>query len=126
MFVYADKDAIYQVLYNLVHNAIKFSAENGKLAISIRRANGKKIRISVYDEGQAIPKEELPFIFDRFYKLDKSRGLDKSGVGLGLYICKTIVDAHGEEISALSQNDSGAEFWFYLKEGTSKERGRDI
>lgn len=127
MFVVADKDAIHQVVYNLMHNAIKFSKVGGKLAIHISRTPNKKIRISIYDEGQGIPKEELPFIFDRFYKTDKSRGLDKSGVGLGLYICKTIVDAHGEQIKADSPNESGAEFWFSLKEGIAspKERLRD-
>ena len=61
-----------------------------------------------------IDREELPFIFDRFYKIDKSRGLDKSGVGLGLYICKTVIDAHGEKIYALSPNEDGAEFVFTL------------
>ncbi|MBQ9070422.1 MAG: HAMP domain-containing histidine kinase [Clostridia bacterium] len=128
VFVVADRDAIHQVLYNLIHNAIKFSKQNGKLAIYISKLGSKKIRVSVYDEGQGIPKEELPLIFDRFYKTDKSRGLDKSGVGLGLYICKTIIDAHGEEIHAESPSDNGAEFWFSLKEGSAsqKERNRDI
>ena len=124
MFVFADRDAIHQVLYNLMHNAIKFSKEEGKLAICISRSN-KKIRVSVYDEGQGIPKEELPLIFDRFYKTDKSRGLDKSGVGLGLYICKTIIDAHDEQIHAESPNENGAEFWFSLKEGASTQKERN-
>ena len=119
MPVVADKDAIHQVLYNLCHNAIKFSKVGGKLAISITRIENKKIRISVYDEGEGIGREELPFVFDRFYKTDKSRGLDKTGVGLGLYICKTIVDAHGERIRAESPNQDGAEFWFTLAEGES-------
>ncbi len=118
VLVIADKDAIHQVVYNLMHNAIKFSKEGGKLAISISRTENKKVRISVYDEGQSISKEDLPLVFDRFYKTDKSRGLDKSGVGLGLYICKTIIDAHKEEIHAESPNDNGAEFWFTLKENT--------
>jgi signal transduction histidine kinase len=127
MFAYADKDAIHQVLYNLMHNAIKFSKEGGKLAIRIAISPNKKLRVSVYDEGQGIPKEELPFIFDRFYKTDKSRGLDKSGVGLGLYICKTIIDAHGEQIRAESPTENSVEFWFSLKEGIpfTKERARD-
>ena len=123
MFVYADRDAIYQVVYNLMHNAIKFSKESGQFAIKISKEN-KRIRVSVYNEGQGIPKEELPFIFDRFYKTDKSRGLDKSGVGLGLYICKTIIDAHSEHISAESKSENEVEFMFTLKEGNSlKERG---
>ena len=110
-----------------MHNAIKFSKEGGKLAIRIAISPNKKLRVSVYDEGQGIPKEELPFIFDRFYKTDKSRGLDKSGVGLGLYICKTIIDAHGEQIRAESPTENSVEFWFSLKEGIpfTKERARD-
>ena len=116
MCVNADKDAIYQIVYNLCHNAIKFSKEGGKFAINITRISGKKIKISIFDEGQVISAEDAKHIFDRFYKTDKSRGLDKSGVGLGLYICKTIVDAHGENIYH-QPHDNGCEFWFTLKEG---------
>ena len=116
MFVNADKDAIYQIIYNLCHNAIKFSKEKGRFAINITKLPGKKIKISIYDEGQVISPEDAKHIFDRFYKTDKSRGLDKSGVGLGLYICKTIVDAHGETIRH-EPHDDGCEFWFTLKEG---------
>ena len=121
MPVHADKDAIYQVLYNLCHNAIKFSNEGGKFRISMLHKDGK-VLISVFDEGQVIPQEDLPLIFDRFYKSDKSRGLDRSGVGLGLYICKTIIDAHGEEISVESRIGFGTEFRFTLKEGEIVKR----
>lgn len=116
MCVNADKDAIYQIIYNLCHNAIKFSKEGGRFAINITKISGKKIKISVFDEGQMISEEDAKHIFDRFYKTDKSRGLDKSGVGLGLYICKTIIDAHGENIYH-EPHDDGCEFWFTLKEG---------
>lgn len=116
MFVNADKDAIYQVIYNLCHNAIKFSAEGGKFTIKINRIAGRKIKLSIYDEGQIISPEDAKHIFDRFYKTDKSRGLDKSGVGLGLYICKAIIDAHGETIRHEPHED-GCEFWFTLEEG---------
>ena len=129
MYAYGDKDAIHQVVYNLMHNAIKFASEGGKLAISITAIDSKKLRVSVYDEGQGIALEDLSLVFDRFYKTDKSRGLDKSGVGLGLYICKTIIEAHKEEIHAESPNDNGAEFWFTIKSGTAPQRslqqGRD-
>ncbi len=124
MPVLADKDAIHQVLYNLCHNAIKFSKEGGKLAISISRVRGKKIRVSVYDEGEGIDREELPFLFDRFYKTDTSRGKDKTGVGLGLYICKTIIDAHSEKIVAESAGLDGAEFWFTLAESEAAAKRR--
>ena len=122
MYAYADKDAIHQVLYNLMHNAIKFSREGGKLAISITAQDNKKLRVSVYDEGEGIPADDIALVFDRFYKTDKSRGLDKSGLGLGLYICKTIMDAHREEIRAESPNGNGAEFWFTLKTRARSQR----
>ena len=116
MPVNADKDAIYQIIYNLCHNAIKFANEGGRFVIDISKIPGKKIKISVFDEGQVISAEDAKHVFDRFYKTDKSRGLDKSGVGLGLYICKTIIDAHGETIHHEPHSD-GCEFWFTLKEG---------
>ena len=117
MFAFADKDAIYQVLYNLCHNAIKFSKEKGLFRISIRHAEGKRLLISVFDEGQVVSNEETKMLFERFYKTDKSRGLDKNGAGLGLYICKTIIDAHGESIEAIPVENEGCEFRFTLKEG---------
>ena len=104
-------------MYNLCHNAIKFSKENGRFVIKITRYQTSKIRISVFDDGQVISDEDKPMIFERFYKSDKSRGLDKTGVGLGLYICKTIIDALGEEIHVESSEGFGTEFWFTLKEG---------
>ncbi len=113
--VYADKDAIHQVLYNLCHNAIKFAREGGKFIIKISSLDSKRVRVSVYDDGQVISNEDLPMVFERFYKSDKSRGLDKSGVGLGLYICKTIIDAHDEKISVESKDGEGTEFRFTLK-----------
>ena len=122
MPVYADQDAIHQVIYNLCHNAIKFSHDGGKFVIKIFKTENRKIRISVFDEGQSIPEEDLPMVFERFYKIDKSRGLDKSGVGLGLYICKTIVEAHGEEIMVTSKEGVGTEFSFTLKEGELQRR----
>lgn len=120
--VNADKDAIYQVLYNLCHNAIKFASEGAKFEIKIERAENKRVRISVYNDGKTIDKEDESMIFERFFKSDKSRGLDKSGVGLGLYISKTIIDAHGEKIGVINQNGLGTEFYFTLKEGEALKR----
>ena len=115
MYVNADSDALYQVLYNLCHNAIKFSRTGGRFTISIDSSDARKVTVSVFDEGQAISSEDLPHVFERFYKTDKSRGLDKSGVGLGLYICKTLVEAHDETISVSSVENVGTEFKFTLK-----------
>ncbi len=121
VYVKADKDAIYQVIYNLCHNAIKFSRAGGRFRIKIERTDNEKVRFRVYDDGQTIPETEIPFVFDRFYKTDKSRGLDKNGVGLGLYICQTIVAAHGEKIDVHSTAD-GCEFTFTLKAGEAPTR----
>ncbi len=113
MVVYADRDAIYQILYNICDNAVKFSREGGKYRISILERE-KKVYVSVFNEGTGIPADELPFVFERFYKSDKSRGLDKTGVGLGLYIAKTIIDAHDEEIWVKSVHGENCEFVFTL------------
>ncbi len=114
LFVNADHDAIYQVFYNLCHNAVKFSKDGGVFRISITDTKDKKVRISVYNEGEGISSEDLPLIFDRFYKSDKSRGLDKTGTGLGLYISQTIVQAHGEKLRVESEYGKNCEFWFEL------------
>ncbi len=126
MYAYADKDAIHQVLYNLCHNAIKFSHQGGMFRIRLVRSENKKIKISVFDEGEIISQEDGAMVFDRFYKSDKSRGLDKTGVGLGLYISKTIIDAHGEEISVESKEGFGTEFSFTLKEGEPARRRESL
>ena len=110
VFTRANNDAITQVIYNLVDNAVKFS----KTLLGIRvRENGRKIYFSVYNDGGTIPPEELPLVFDRFHKLDKSRGGEKNGWGLGLYIVKHIVCCHGEDIS-VSSRDGQTEFTFTL------------
>lgn len=114
--VFADRDGIHQVAYNLIHNAIKFTDEGGKIRIGTELENGKYL-ISVYNTGKGMKKEELPHIFDRFYKSDPSRGLDKSGVGLGLFIVKTILDSHGETIRAESEENEYSCFKFTLTKG---------
>lgn len=114
MYAVADSDAIHQILYNISDNAVKFSKDKGRLKIALKY-NDKKITVSVYNEGEGISKEDLPYVFDRFYKADKSRGLDKTGVGLGMYISKTIIEAHGEKIWAQSESGEDCEFSFTLK-----------
>ena len=110
----ADRDAIYQIMYNLCDNAVKFSIDGGLLRIKIKKLKNKKILVSVYNEGQGISPADLPYVFERFYKSDKSRGLNKTGVGLGLYISKTIIDAHGEKIWAESEFERNCNFSFTL------------
>ena len=121
LFVLADMDAIYQVLYNLCDNAVKFSKENGTLRLSVKEKNGK-VTVSVYNEGQGISEEDLKFVFDRFYKADKSRGIDKSGTGLGLYISKKIIEAHKETIYAESEYQKSCTFSFTLQKGENTGR----
>lgn len=126
MYVIADSDAIHQILYNICDNAVKFSCEGGAYRIRIwEQEKEKKVYVSVYNEGQGIPADDLPHIFDRFYKSDKSRGLDKTGVGLGMYIAKTIIDAHGETITVRSTQGEYCEFVFSLKKDASRKAGRD-
>lgn len=107
--VYSDKDAINQVLYNLCDNAVKFAREGGQYRITISEAQNR-VLVKVYNEGEGIAAADVPHIFDRFYKSDKSRGLDKTGVGLGLYICKAIMDNLGESISVRSTEGEFCEF----------------
>ena len=101
--VLADPDAITQVVTNLIDNAVKFANESGTLSLSVR-TQGQKAYISVANTGPTIEPEELPLIFDRFHKTDKSRSMDKDGVGLGLYIVRTIIDSHSETIRVTSEN----------------------
>lgn len=113
IFVKADRDAIYRVIFNICDNAVKFSRDGGKYSISLT-VKGEKVEVSVFNEGVGINEEDLPFVFDRFYKSDKSRGLDKSGVGLGLFLVKSIVNSHGEDIYAESESGKWCRFVFTL------------
>ncbi len=112
IMVNADKDAITQVIYNLIDNAVKFARDGSCIVIRLYKENGKAY-VSVKDEGETIPPEDLPFIFDRFHKSDRSRSLDKDGVGLGLYLVKAIINGHDEDIAVRSE-DGVTEFVFTL------------
>lgn len=113
LMVVADKDAITQVIYNLLDNAVKFARVGSCLTLRLYK-DGKKAYVSIKDEGEAIPPDDLPFIFDRFHKSDRSRSLDKDGVGLGLYLVKSIINSHDEDIAVRSE-DGITEFVFTLK-----------
>lgn len=102
MTVTADPDSITQVLYNLLDNAVKFAAPNSTISVLLWKQGGKAY-VSVKDEGETIPEDDLPLIFDRFHKSDRSRSLDRDGVGLGLYLVKSILDAHNEDIAVTSR-----------------------
>lgn len=111
--VFADKDAIYQIIYNLVDNAIKFTNDGGTLRISVI-PQGDKYNVTVFNTGIGINKNELEAVFDRFYKSDFSRSLDKTGTGLGLYIVKSKLEAHGESIKVESEFGKNCAFTFTL------------
>lgn len=112
MTVVADPDAITQVLYNLLDNAVKFALPGSELCVSLWKQDGKAY-VSIKDRGETIPPDDLPLIFDRFHKSDRSRSMDREGVGLGLYLVKTILDAHNEDI-AVTSRDGVTEFVFTL------------
>ena len=110
--VRGNEDAIRRVIYNLLDNAIKFAKEGGTLGVSLWQ-QGEKAYVSISDEGETIPPEDLPFIFDRFHKSDRSRSLDRDGVGLGLYLVKSILNAHDEDI-AVTSKDGVTKFVFTM------------
>lgn len=114
MFVTGDHDAIYQIFYNITDNAVKFANEGGLLKLSLTVIENKKVKVSVYNEGDGIPYDDQPYIFERFYKSDRSRGKDKTGVGLGMFIAKTIIEAHKEVIALESEPGKYCEFYFTL------------
>jgi signal transduction histidine kinase len=103
IWVKADPDSITQVIYNLLENAAKFARSGSDLYLSVAAADGKA-RVTVQNLGETIPAEELPLLFERFHKSDKSRSEDKDGVGLGLYIVKTILEQHKEKIHVTSED----------------------
>jgi len=96
-----DADSIIQVVFNLIDNAIKFSNPGGVIELEIWKKNSKAY-VSVTNKGETIVPDELPLIFDRFYKADRSRSVNRDGVGLGLYIVKMILDNHNEDIFVTS------------------------
>ena len=117
--VCGDYDLMNQVLYNLLDNAIKFTDEGGNIHIHLYREN-ERVYVSIRNSGEGIPPEEMPQIFERFYKSDRSRSLDKNGVGLGLYIVHTVVRLHGGEISVRSVQGEYTEFTFWIPESKEK------
>ena len=103
ILVLGDNDLITQVIYNLLENAAKFAYQGSALYLGLTPQEGRA-RVTVRNSGDTIPAEELPLLFERFHKSDKSRSEDKDGVGLGLYIVKTILEQHKEKINVTSEN----------------------
>ena len=121
IYVTGNSDAITQVVYNLFDNAIKFSKEGTQLGIALWKDSAKAY-VSVKNHGNTIPEAEIPLLFDRFHKSDRSRSQDRDGVGLGLYIVKTILNNHGEDIAVTSrQGVTEFVFTLALKQETKKQ-----
>lgn len=113
LMVNADKDNITQVFINLINNAVKFTPEGGSISIEIEEKRDKAV-INIINTGHGIESDKLQFIWDRFYKTDKSRSEDRTGMGLGLYIVKRILDMHNENIQVQSRVDEFTKFTFTL------------
>ena len=114
LLVYGDRQYLEQVLINILDNAIKYGREEGKVIISCVLDDQNEIQISVRDDGIGIPREDLPRIFERFYRVDKGRSQELGGTGLGLSIVKHIVQAHGGKVWAESRPGEGSTFYFTL------------
>lgn len=112
--VKADAQRIHQVLVNLVENGIKYGHQDGKVTVLIEDKK-KTYSITIKDNGPGIPEEHLPRLFERFYRVDKSRTKLSGGTGLGLSIVKHIVQAHGSKIMVQSKVDKGTSFSFKLE-----------
>ena len=111
--VYADQDLVYQVIYNILDNAIKFTPDEGYIRFGVSKAGGF-VTVSIRNSGEGIAAEALPFVFDRFYKEDRSRGLNTKGSGLGLHICKVLVNLSGGKLWVESEEGQWCQFNFTL------------
>lgn len=113
VFAEADPDLVHQIIYNLIENAVKFTPDHGALSVEYK-SEGKQLHIAIRNTGEGIPKEEIPRLFDRFYKSDRSRSIDTKGVGLGLHIVKSLVYLQGGTITVRSAEGEYTEFAFTL------------
>ncbi len=114
VFVFADKKRIEQVLQNLIHNAINYTNTDTSVLVCINYIEKNKIEIAITDEGNGISTEDQERLFERFYRVDKSRSRHQGGTGLGLSIVKHIMEAHNESVSVRSSLGKGATFSFTL------------
>ena len=114
VYVTADRTMILQVVYNLVNNALNYTGEDKKVSID-QSVWDNRVRISVMDTGEGISEEDIPYIWDRYYKVDKVHKSAKIGTGLGLSIVKSILEAHGASYGVESRVGEGSNFWFELE-----------
>ena len=114
--IYADPDFVHQVVYNIVDNAIKFTPAGGTISFAAER-HGNMVEVRIENTGAGIAPEALPFVFERFYKEDRSRGMNTRGSGLGLHICKILINLSGGQIHAESEEGKWCRFVFTLPVG---------
>lgn len=123
--IMADKDIIHQVVYNIVDNALKFTPEGGYIAFNVTEdVQFGHVTVSIRNSGAGIPQENLPYIFDRFYKADSSRSVHTKGAGIGLYIAKTLVTRSGGDIEVESVEGEFTEFSFTLPSAEKAEKAK--
>ena len=125
LFVDGDPDMIHQVVYNLTENAVKFTNPGGYIRFRVEDLPDR-VQVTIRNSGQGIPADEVPLVFDRFYKTDKSRSQDKTGMGLGLYIVKTIIKLHNGEITVSSVENEYCQFQFWLPKITVVESAKAL
>ena len=111
--IFMDKDRLKQIMYNLLSNAMKYLKDNGKVFVTLNKEKNN-IKITVKDNGTGIKKEDLPFVFDRFYRADISRNKETGGTGLGLSITKSLVETHGGSITVDSEFGKGTKFTIFM------------
>ena len=115
--VHGDEDLLHQVVYNLVENAVKFTNPGGYIQFTVCDSIDR-VAVEIENSGSGIQGDELPLVFEKFYKTDKSRSQDKNGMGLGLYLVKTIIRRHGGDISVSSAVNQFTRFSFYIPKPT--------
>lgn len=113
VFVFGDKDLMYQVVYNLIENAVKFTNIRGYIKVRYR-VTDELVYVGIKNSGNGISEGDLKYIFDKFYKVDKSRNLNKGSMGLGLYIVKQILMFHGSDVEIETKDGEYTEFFFWL------------
>ncbi|NNE77640.1 MAG: two-component sensor histidine kinase [Pricia sp.] len=122
IYVYADKEKIQQVITNLIINSIKYGHNEGTTEVSVENLIKNKVIVRVTDNGEGIPKQHIPRLFERFYRVDKSGSRSEGGSGLGLAIVKHIIEAHNEKIYVESEIGVGSEFSFTLEKATKQNQ----
>lgn len=121
IFVHGDKDKIQQVVENLIVNSIKYGKENGFTEVAVVNLTKKKVLVRITDNGEGIEKQNIPRLFERFYRVDKSGSRSEGGSGLGLAIVKHIIEAHKEKIYVESEFGIGSEFSFTIEKARLKK-----